>query len=382
MAQFRIAALLTCHNRREKTAECLRALRAQVLPGWKPGAESEKRKTSEEALVAKGPSKLFNAGSTTEAKRSDAKSEKLGTESGKQECPCASSPVSPGGSASSSPPAFDAAPPSSSLSSAGTPVASPAPPSSFPDNDKALPRGCSTFSIEVFLVDDGCTDGTADAVREVWPEATISQGTGNLFWCGGMRVAWAEAAKTDPDYYLLLNDDTIILPEALSELIEIAPAPSEPAIAVAAIADPDTQKHIYGGIRYGGEAVPVRVSGKPEICHTMNANCALVPREVFQRVGIFLRTYTHGMGDWDYGNAARRKMCSVVQSRRILGFCQQNKAAGAWKNTALSRHERYRLLVSTKSLPFREWVVYCFRNTGWAWPYYIFSPYLRILLKQ
>jgi hypothetical protein len=124
---FRIAALLTCHNRREKTVECLRALRVQTLPGWNgpPTAEEDRRL------------KIVDSPNSNNAAHL------------------------------------------------------PSPISDLPSPNR--------YAIEVFLVDDGSTDGTADAVREVWPEATIIQGDGNLFWCGGMRVAWAAAAKTDPD---------------------------------------------------------------------------------------------------------------------------------------------------------------------------------------
>ncbi len=58
------------------------------------------------------------------------------------------------------------------------------------------------------LVDDASTDGTSDAVRQAY---TSSQDffRRNLFWNGGMRGAFSEAMKDNPDYYLWLNDDTI-----------------------------------------------------------------------------------------------------------------------------------------------------------------------------
>ena len=79
------------------------------------------------------------------------------------------------------------------------------------------------ISIEIFLVDDGCTDGTAEAVRAQCAERSVHiiQGNGSLFWAGGMRLAWNEAYKrhTEWDFYLLLNDDTKLLPGAFQELI-------------------------------------------------------------------------------------------------------------------------------------------------------------------
>src|SRR5690242_187901 len=68
-------------------------------------------------------------------------------------------------------------------------------------------RGCEALDVQTYLVDDGCTDGTASAVRNAFPTVTILQADGSLFWAGGMRAAFAEAAKSDPDFYLWLNDD-------------------------------------------------------------------------------------------------------------------------------------------------------------------------------
>ena len=42
--------------------------------------------------------------------------------------------------------------------------------------------------IQLVLVDDGCTDGTADMVRSKMPDAVIIQGDGNLWW-GGAPVS-------------------------------------------------------------------------------------------------------------------------------------------------------------------------------------------------
>ena len=76
---------------------------------------------------------------------------------------------------------------------------------------------------DIYLTDDGCTDGTPDAVRESFKviNVYIVQGDGNLYWAGGMRAAWNAALKSRGyDYYLLINDDTFIYNNALTTLFE------------------------------------------------------------------------------------------------------------------------------------------------------------------
>ena len=71
-------------------------------------------------------------------------------------------------------------------------------------------KDLGNISLQVYLVDDGCTDGTSEAIGAAHPDVTILAGDGSLYWAGGMRMAWKFAMQEDYDYYLWLNDDTHI----------------------------------------------------------------------------------------------------------------------------------------------------------------------------
>lgn len=235
--------------------------------------------------------------------------------------------------------------------------------------------------VKVFLVDDGCTDGTGEAVRSSFPETIIIQGTGSLFWAGGMRWAWREAEKTCPDYFLLLNDDTEIIPDALQELLTICGPPDSKVIAVAAIVDPQDRKVAYGAYRNGITGNLPDDSPKDH-CHTFNANCTLVTSAVHRQLGILNEIFTHGMADLDYGYAASSAGINIVQSRSVLGKCAQNTIVGTWQDQSLPRNQRWKLAQRPSGLPWREWLFYCRRHLGWKWPRYFIIPYLKILLGR
>jgi GT2 family glycosyltransferase len=234
------------------------------------------------------------------------------------------------------------------------------------------------FGLSVFLVDDGCTDGTADAALKIWPEATIVTGDGSLFWCGGMRKAWEAAAVTNPDYYLLVNDDTVLFPKAIISLMAICPTPESRSIAVGATRDPDTGEWTYGGLEANTSFV--ENAELPRRCRTMNANCVLVPRAVFAEIGMFSSVYRHAMGDMDYGFAASNRGIPVLEASAFVGECKCNSLAGTWRDKSLPRRKRFTILLSPKGLPPKEWLHYCWRNHGIWWPRYAVTPYLRVLL--
>jgi GT2 family glycosyltransferase len=235
--------------------------------------------------------------------------------------------------------------------------------------------------LQVYLVDDGCTDGTAEAVRDEYPEVRILQGTGSLYWAGGMRFAWTEAAKDQPDYFLLLNDDTEILPHAIPTLLEITGTPDARVIAVAAIADPATGQVIYGAYR-NGITGNLPDDDPKDHCHTFNANCVLVTSAVFREIGILDAAYTHGMADHDYGYVASRAHINIVQSAQTLGTCPPNTKKGTWQDASLPRRKRWELVCRPNGLLWRDWLTYCRRHLGWKWPIYFAGPYLRIALKK
>ena len=77
------------------------------------------------------------------------------------------------------------------------------------------------YTFDIFLTDDGSTDGTKDAVKKLYPQITIINGSGNLFWAGGMRLAWETAmGEYSYDAFLLLNDDVMLNSRFLLNLMK------------------------------------------------------------------------------------------------------------------------------------------------------------------
>jgi GT2 family glycosyltransferase len=244
-------------------------------------------------------------------------------------------------------------------------------------------------TLSVYLVDDGCTDGTAAAVASAYPAVHILRGDGSLFWNGGMRVAFAEAMRSDFDYYLWLNDDTHLYPTAVDTLLgasAVLEQDGKNVILVGSTCDPVSGSWTYGGMRRqrswrGIVFLPVQPQPDAlQACDTMNGNCVLIPRTIAKEVGNLDAAFRHGMGDLDYGFRARAKGFKIYTAAGYAGACERNALRGTcWDRTA-SLSIRWRNLVSAKALPPKEWLVFTRRHYGPLWPAYAVSPYLKTIL--
>jgi len=243
--------------------------------------------------------------------------------------------------------------------------------------------------VSIFLTDDGSTDGTAPAARELGLDMRVTQGSGNLFWNRGMVLAWQAACAdtTAYDAFLLLNDDTVLDTRALRCLLETSADYGHEAIVVGATRDPQTGVSTYGGLRRTSRWHPGRVERLPvsetvQEADTFNANCVLVPRRVYEKIGMLDPTYHHSIGDFDYGLRARAAGIQVVVAPGTIGTCARNAQSGTWMDPKVPIRRRLELLESPKGLPRREWLVYLRRHgallpwlLAWAptiralWPY-------------
>ena len=179
------------------------------------------------------------------------------------------------------------------------------------------------YSFDVWLVDDASPDRTGEKVKAAYPSVNVIQGTGKLFWCKGMRLAWDNAAAAhNYDYYLWLNDDVTLSDSAIKSMLFDSNAHSDSIIA-GAVSDPATGRVCYGARDAHGLIEP---NGTVQMAdRDLNGNVLLVPKCVYGKIGKIDGAYLHGCGDYDYGRMALRTGVKIFVSSRMTGECRFNK---------------------------------------------------------
>lgn len=248
-----------------------------------------------------------------------------------------------------------------------------------------LIQGNPHIDFKFIIADDNSTDGTKEAL-EAMPEVILLSGTGSLFYSGGMRLAIQYAVEHIDcfDYCLLFNDDVEFNDFAIEKMLSIG---NGKEIIVGPTCD-DDGRISYGGVIKKSEYFPKFeiIDGKSpraKSCDTFNANCVLIPWEIFKKLGNMDPMYSHSLGDFDYGFKASKKGIPIWVCDFFVGKCFDNPVTGSWRDTKLSRKERLRKKESPKGLPRREWWYYLKKNYSiWAALVYSITPFIKILLKK
>lgn len=241
-----------------------------------------------------------------------------------------------------------------------------------------LPAHCN---LSVFLVDDGSTDGTSDEVKKNFPKVNIIKGDGQLYWSGGMRLAWETASKAqDFDFYLWLNDDTLIDDFAINELLGCYLAAKKETLNQSIIVgacreSSDCTVFSYGGRNEDGPLIP---NGKIQECKYINGNVVLISKEIFKKLGNLSSEYTHSIGDFDYGLSAIHKGIKCYTTTKYIAVCPQN-ISFAWSNPETPLFERIKLLYSPKGLNLKEYIIFRKKFWGWKWIIFTLKVYLKVI---
>ena len=246
--------------------------------------------------------------------------------------------------------------------------------------DTALPTG--VCSLIVYLVDDGSTDGTTEAVEKQFPEVHIIKGTGNLYWNKGMRLAWKNAADSRKfDFYLWLNDDTFLDKEALIEIFhdyeeakEIKN--TEIIISAACRSGINTDVYSYGGRTENGPVIP---NGKLQMCKYINGNAVLVPKSIHEKLGNLSDDYTHGIGDNDYGLRALQNGFLCFTTKSFVATCPPNIGIPGWCDPKVPFKNRWRLFHSVRGLNIKEYIKFRKKFWGIQWVVFTIKAYAKMI---
>lgn len=207
--------------------------------------------------------------------------------------------------------------------------------------------GCGR--LQIVVVDNASTDGSYAKLQERWgrhPQVTLVQAERNLGFAGGNNIGIRKALETAPDFLMLLNNDTVIEPDAIGHLIALQKETG--GIVAPKILYADRRDIVWSA---GGEFSPVIAKSrhigynKPDgpaydedcSCSFANGCCFLMSHSVFDKIGYMDERFFLYYEDNEYslravsGNISIWYCHKAVVYHKVNGATKGNeKAANAY----------------------------------------------------
>lgn len=148
---------------------------------------------------------------------------------------------------------------------------------------------------EVILVDNGSEDGSVEWTKENYPEVRVIALKENTGFCGGVNAGIRESKS---EYVLLLNNDTIVFPEFITELVHaIERAPDIFSCQAKMLQIQDENKMDDAGNFYcalgwafaDGKGKPESEYNKTREIFASCAGAAIYRKEILDEIGYFVR---------------------------------------------------------------------------------------------
>lgn len=183
----------------------------------------------------------------------------------------------------------------------------------------------------VIVVDNASSDGTPGAVRRHHPQVEVIELPENAGFSAGNNVGLRRALDLGAAYALLLNNDTIVEPGALDELVRVAeehPDAGSVCPYIPFASEPEVLW--YGGARFNPRrGYPGRLQAyrkqasseqRPHVTDRAAGAAMLVPRAVLERVGLLDERYFFLYEDVEWSLRMRRLGLAtyVVPGARVL----------------------------------------------------------------
>ena len=216
---------------------------------------------------------------------------------------------------------------------------------------------CATITytnFRVVVIDNGSEAGSLDPLMAQFPATEWLVNQTNLGFAAGMNVGIRYAMQRAADFVYLVNNDTLLAPEMLDQLVGAAIA-YEADIASPAIYYLEPPERIWsiGGWRSGltleikqcHRCRDMADLGEPFVVDYVTACGMLLRRQCVERVGLFDERFFMYYEDLDYCLRARTLGSTILVTPRAKMWHKVSASIGGHDSPA----ERYHMALSSVS---------------------------------
>lgn len=227
-----------------------------------------------------------------------------------------------------------------------------------------------SIKIDITVCDDLSTDGTALAIKDLYPLVQIVKTKGDYFWAKSMHLADVAAFENDYDFLVWMNDDTMLFPNAFEMVLrDYTTLQNEKSLLIGALMDPLTGLFTYTGCldyRFKNkiELTFVGPFGIPVKIGMFSGNFVVIPRSVRALVGPIDKKFSHGWADMEYGYRAASKGFPSYLMSSFVGSSALNPLYNFHVDPSNSLINRIKHVYGRKGYQPIDYLRFCLKSFG------------------
>ncbi len=204
-----------------------------------------------------------------------------------------------------------------------------------------------SVNIQIIVVDDASTDGTAEAIRLHFPQVHLLAGDGGLWWTGAIAQAMIYATQTlNADYIIWLNDDITLANDFITQALAYCQQPTAKTLIGGIVCD---QQHpnwiVFGGVIASQLINDISQFTQPVLpVDTLNGNLTILPACIIADIGLpDTSRFRHYGGDFEYicrakANGYRVQLSSHLRATTDYPAADVIRYMPLWMQWAICSH--------------------------------------------
>lgn len=169
--------------------------------------------------------------------------------------------------------------------------------------------------LQVIIIDDGSTDGSAEAIKNQFPNTVVLPGDGSLWWSGATNLGVKYAMENKADYVFTVNNDVVLEPGSIQSLVEVASRRSKALIGSLVCYKTEPAKVWYGGGKFDRKTKDLahRLGSRHDFTEVKPAEWlagmgVLVPVKAYEEAGLYdAINFPQYFGDADFSLRTKAK---------------------------------------------------------------------------
>lgn len=236
-----------------------------------------------------------------------------------------------------------------------------------------------TYSnVEIIVVDNGSKNNEAETIERKFPAAIVLKQTENLGFCGGCNVGIKHALENGADYVMLLNNDTLVSPDLIENLITgYEKLENAGAISPVILEYPATEKIWFSRARWDISEAQFRLSKvnesyddllnkEPFLSDFACGCCLFASSKMFEKIGLFDERYFAFYDEAEWCARLRKEGFDSYVVPSAVMYHKVSRSTPSLVSTYLL--SRNRLLWMKENLNFRDRLKampYLFKELVW-----------------